>query len=319
VTQTSEKEDEPEFHAPVMVDEVLEYLAVASGRLHVDGTVGGGGHAEAILEASSPEGRLVGIDRDPEAVEASRRRLEHFGDRVEIVRGNYSNAGRLVDEHLDGSPDIDSLLIDAGVSSHQLDTARRGFSLQREGPLDMRMGPEAERLETYLGRTRPDALADVLREYGDVSSAHRIARAILEAFERGRLETTTDLTDVVDDVSGHARTGTRTATLVFQALRIELNRELEHLRRAVISVPDWVRPGGRAVFISFHSHEDRIVKHGCRELANDCVCPPDLPVCGCDAEARIEVLTRSAVRPSEQEVERNPRARSARLRAVEVK
>ncbi len=300
-----------------MVEEVLEGLAIQSGEFYIDGTVGGGGHAEAILEASAPRGRVLGIDRDPEAIEASRRRLTPFGERVSIVRGNYSSAGRIAEQCEDAS-EVDGLLIDAGVSSHQLDAAERGFSLQQEGPLDMRRGPEAERLDTYLERVRPDQLADVLREYGDLSSADRLARAIIEAVERGDVETTTDLADVVASVPIPTRKGVRASTLVFQALRIELNRELDHLREAIESVPEVVRPGGHAVFISFHSHEDRIVKHGFRELANDCVCPPDLPVCGCDAEARVEVLTSSPLRPPDPEVESNPRARSARLRAAEV-
>lgn len=306
-----------EYHEPVMVEQVLDYLAVRSGGVYVDGTLGGGGHSQAILEASAPDGQLVGIDRDPEALEAARERLEAYSERASLRRGNYSDAARICEE-LEFLP-VDGFLVDAGVSSRQLDASERGFSWREPGPLDMRMGPEAPRLDDWLAKVDHRKLREVLRDYGELRSAGRIAAAILEAREAGRLETTTDLTEAVQTVVGSGpRKGVNPVTLVFQGLRIELNQELRHLERAVEQVPELVASGGRAVFISFHSLEDRIVKHGFRDLARECVCPPDLPICGCDAEARVEVLTKGPVRPTEEEVERNPRARSALLRAVEV-
>lgn len=308
------------YHTPIMVGEVLEWLAVEPARRFIDGTAGGGGHTAAILDASAPDGQVLAIDRDPEALAQVGERL---GDepRLTLVQGNYGDIGRIAADH--GFVDCDGMLVDAGVSSHQFDEAERGFSFSRPGPLDMRMGPDAERLSDYLARVDEAELADALWQYGELRSSRRIARAIKQAWQDDRLSDTGDLADVVaETVGGGAGSGRRTtinpATLVFQALRIAINRELESLERAVEAVPQVLRPGGRAVFISFHSLEDRIVKHGLRALANDCVCPPDLPVCACDAVAKVKVLTGSPVRPSDEECDRNPRARSALLRAAEV-
>lgn len=309
------------YHVPIMVGEVLDYLNVEPGGHYVDGTAGGGGHTAAILEASAPDGQVLAIDRDPEAIAEAGERLSEAGDRLHLVQGNYGDVADICRAH--GFNAVDGFLVDAGVSSHQLDEAERGFSFSQEGPLDMRMGPDAPTLEEYLTSVDANELTRALRTYGEVRSAHRVARAILEAFEAGELDTTVDLAGVVEDVVGYGAgsgRGTRIhpATLVFQGLRIAINRELDTLERAVMAVPDVVQPGGRAVFISFHSLEDRIVKHGFRDLANDCICPPDLPVCGCDAKARVKVLTSKPVYAGDEEIERNPRARSARLRAVEV-
>ena len=314
--QEDSKQSVESYHVPVMVDEVVDYLEVGSEGHYVDGTVGGGGHAEAILRAGEPSSRLLGIDRDPDAIDAAGERLSEFGGRAVLVRGNYARAPEICREN-DFGP-VDGLLVDAGVSSHQLDRADRGFSLREEGPLDMRMGPDAERAGRFLDRVSRRRLARVLRDYGELKGANSAAEALLEARRDGRLETTTDLVEVVEDAGIYARSGVHAATLVFQALRIAVNDELTHLEETVERVPEIVRPGGRAVFISFHSLEDRIVKHGFRRLATDCICPPGLPVCGCDEVAEVEVLTGSPVRPSDEEIERNPRARSARLRAVRV-
>lgn len=310
-----------DYHVPVMVPEVLDHLQVAPLGRYVDGTAGGGGHSQAILEASSPDGRLLSIDRDPEAIETVRARLAGFGDRLTLVQGNYGDVLQICTEH--DFVDVDGLLVDAGVSSHQLDEAERGFSFSQAGPLDMRMGTDAPTLEEYLAGVELDELTRALKVYGEVRKAYYIARAILNAFDAGELETTVDLANVVEDTVGRGAgsgrgTSIHPATLVFQGLRIAINRELETLEAAVRAVPDVVRKGGRAVFISFHSLEDRIVKHGFRDLAEDCVCPPGLPICGCDAVQRVKVLTSKPVYASDDEIDRNPRARSARLRAVEV-
>ncbi len=302
-----------------MVGEVLKWLDVSSEKRFVDGTAGGGGHSEAILEASAPRGELLAIDRDPEAVQEVTKRLEKYADRATVYQANYGDTPRVLGQL--GWEPVDGWLVDAGVSSHQLDEAERGFSLQRQGPLDMRMGPQAQPVDEYLDEVEADDLARVLRDYGEVRRSRRLAREILAAREAGQLETTRDLAAVVKKYSRRPRPGQSTihpATLVFQALRIAVNRELEHLEKAVASIPQVLKAGGRAVFISFHSLEDRIVKHGFRQLANSCVCPPDLPICGCDAISAGEVLTRSPVRPSSEECEANPRARSAKLRVFEV-
>jgi 16S rRNA (cytosine1402-N4)-methyltransferase len=300
-----------------MVEEVLEHLVVEADGVYVDGTAGGGGHVAALLEALQPAGRVVAIDRDPEAIEACRERFDDVDDeRLTLRRGNFDQAVEICDQ-LDLLP-VDGFLVDAGVSSRQFDDPDRGFSFREPGPLDMRMGPNAQRLDAWLASVEHGELAQVLREYGDVPRAGAMAGAILDAFDAGDLETTTDLRDVVDATGTGARRQVSEASLVFQALRIALNDELRHLREAVRRVPELVRSGGRAVFISFHSLEDRIVKHEFRALAEDCVCPPGLPVCGCDARQEVEILTGSPIEPTEEEVAQNPRARSAKLRAVEV-
>jgi len=306
-----------EYHAPVMVEEVLEHLVVDPEGIYVDGTAGGGGHVAALLDALDPAGHVVAIDRDPDAIDACRERFEEIdSDRLTLSRGNYDQAVEICEQL--GLLPVDGFLVDAGVSSHQFDDPERGFSFREPGPLDMRMGPNAQRLDGWLASVEHGELARVLREYGDLPRAGALAAAILDAFEAGDLETTTDLRDVVDATGTGARRQVSDASLVFQALRIALNDELRHLREAVQRVPKLVRSGGRAVFISFHSLEDRIVKHEFRALAEDCVCPPGLPVCGCDARSEVNILTSSPIEAGQQEVDRNPRARSAKLRAVEV-
>lgn len=315
----SQQRDTKTYHTPVLVEEVLEWLAVGASGRFVDGTAGGGGHTEAILEASAPDGQVLAVDRDPEAVEQIAGRLEHYQSRLQVVRANYSQTPQLL-ERIGWEP-VDGWLIDAGVSSHQLETPERGFSFSRRGPLDMRMGPDALSVAEFLDDIDTGRLAEVLREYGELSDSRRLASAIMEAHRAGELETTTDLAELAEQLRGGPEWKTPSihpATLVFQALRIAVNRELEHLRGAVEAIPEVVAEGGRAVFISFHSLEDRIVKHGFRRLADPCVCPPDFPRCGCAAEPFGTVLTKRPVTAGEAEIEENPRARSAKLRAFAV-
>ncbi|WP_230469935.1 16S rRNA (cytosine(1402)-N(4))-methyltransferase RsmH [Lujinxingia vulgaris] len=305
-----------EYHAPIMVEEVLHWLNVMPGGLYVDGTAGGGGHSAAILDRSAPDGRLIAIDRDPEALSAVRERLaEEAGSRLTLVNANYAQAAEILAER---GALADGWLVDAGVSSHQLDEPSRGFSFQQPGPLDMRMGPDVPTLAEYLETTSREELARVIKVYGEVRGSWGVAGAILGAFSRGELKTTTDLADVVASKQRGGSRKIHPATLVFQALRIAVNRELEHLEAAVRQIPDVVKPGGRAVFVSFHSLEDRIVKHTFRELADPCTCPRDFPRCACGKEPLVEVLTRQSVVAGDEEVQTNPRARSARLRAIEV-
>lgn len=303
------------YHTPIMVGEVLEYLCLSPGALILDGTLGGGGHSEALLDAGVD---VLALDRDPEAHDAARARLARFGDRFRSVLANYSEAPRVLEEL--GIERVDGMLIDAGVSSHQLDDSSRGFSFREGGPLDMRMGPDSETLEELLARLTHGELARILNRYGELKNAGRLAGVILDARDEGRLTDTAALAKIVHDVGSKPgrKQSINPATLVFQALRIALNDELTHLERAVEQVPRVVKVGGFAAFISFHSLEDRIVKQGFRYLADPCVCPPGLPMCGCGARPLVEIMTRKPQRPTDREVELNPRSRSALLRVAKI-
>jgi 16S rRNA (cytosine1402-N4)-methyltransferase len=284
-------------HVPVLLDEVLELLAVRPGGLWVDGTVGAGGHAAAVLRATSPDGRLLGLDRDGETLARARDRLAEFGGRARLEHADY----REMKDRLGGEA-ADGILLDLGVSSLQLDEPGRGFSFQAEGPLDMRMdrstGPTAKDL---VNRMRERDLADLLYEHGEEPASRRIARAIVFARERKPIATTTELAEIVRRAAPRRRRpGLHPATRTFQALRIRVNRELDSLGEAFERIALCLRPGGRLAVIAFHSLEDRVAKEVFRALA-----------------ARgFRVLTRKPVRPGEDEVRRNPRARSARLRAI---
>ena len=299
-------------HVPVLLPSVLTLLNVQSGGTYIDGTVGGGGHAAAILAASSPDGRLLGLDRDPAALEMAAQRLAPFGDRVTLRHGSFASLGSLAE---DVAP-VDGILVDLGLSSMQLDSASRGFAFSRPGPLDMRFdstspGPTAADL---VNERSAKELADILYRYGEERQSRRIAWAIVAARP---LHTTMELAEVVAAAQGGRHGRIHPATRTFQALRIAVNDELGALEAVLPQAVDLLAPGGRLVVISFHSLEDRIVKHYFRRESQDCVCPPDLPICACDHQARLKVLTSKPVRPDEEEVEANSRARSARLRAVE--
>ena len=284
-------------HVPVLLDETLELLAVRSGGLWVDGTLGLGGHAEAVLRATAPDGRLVGFDRDAEALERARARLLPFGARVRLEHADYREIPeRLGDERASG------ILLDLGVSSLQLDDAERGFSFQREGPLDMRMDRSRRGTASELvNRMRESELADLIHELGEEPFSRRIARAIVRAREQEPIETTTRLAEIVRRAAPRSRRpGFHPATRTFQALRIRVNRELDNLGEAIERAARCLRSGGRIVVIAFHSLEDRAAKHAFRALAG----------------RGFSLLTRKPLRPGEAELRRNPRARSARLRAL---
>jgi len=284
-------------HVPVLLAEALELLAVRPGALCVDGTVGLGGHAAAVLRASAPDGRLVGFDRDGETLAAAQARLAEFGARVRLEQADY----RDIPDRLAGERP-DAILLDLGVSSVQLDDPARGFSFQAEGPLDMRMDrTEGTTAADLVNRTRESDLADLIFEYGDETGSRRIARAIVRARETKPIETTTELADIVRRAAPRRRPGgLHPATRTFQALRIRVNRELEGLREALVRIAGCLAPRGRMAVIAFHSLEDRASKEAFRELARQ----------------GFSVLTRKPVRPGEDEVRANPRSRSARLRAV---
>ncbi len=305
-------------HTSVMPVEVLEYLNPRPGGIYVDGTLGGAGHAGLILEKTSPDGRLIGFDRDPEALAVAAERLAGFGERFEAVHANFSEARRQLE--LRGIAKVDGMLLDLGVSSWQLDSATRGFSFREEGPLDMRMDPTTgESAADVLHARDAQELADIFFTFGEERYARRIARAIVRRRSEQPLATTLELAELVKDAvpKGHVPARIHPATRVFMALRIYVNRELEHVEAGVSEALEVLRPGGRLVVISFHSLEDRLVKNLFREAARSCVCPPEFPVCACTTEPRVKVLTRKAVKATPEEIAANTRSRSAVLRAVE--
>lgn len=305
-------------HVSVMPGEVVELLAPRPGGLYLDGTIGGGGHARLILEASGPDGRLIGLDRDPAALVAAGAALAAFGERVVLRRGSFAG----LDGHLAalGIDLVDGILLDLGVSSHQLDTPARGFSFRDEGPLDMRMDPsQPEDAAGLLARADAEELKRIFREYGEERWAGRIAREIVRVRGEAPLMTTRQLADLVCRVvpGSYQPQRIHPATRVFQALRIAVNGELEALPTGLAAALRHLRPGGRLVVISFHSLEDRLVKQGFRGAASSCSCPPRLPVCVCGGRAEVKILTPRGLRPAEAEIMANPRSRSAVLRAVE--
>lgn len=301
-----------------MPREVLDLLAPAPGELFVDGTVGGGGHSRLILEATSPDGRLIGFDRDPAALIRAGEVLAPFADRVQLVHRNFSEAAEVLAEN--GIAGVDGILLDLGVSSHQLDTAERGFSFRVDAPLDMRMDPtRGETAAQLLENLEWQELARIFKEYGEERWAGKIARAIVRRREQQQpLQTTLELAELVrHTVPGGMVPGRiHPATRVFQALRIEVNGELDHVARGVEQAIRLLNPGGRLAVIAFHSLEDRIVKRIFVEQARHCLCPPELPICVCKHTPAVELLSRRAVKADDAEIANNPRARSAVLRAV---
>ena len=302
-------------HEPVLLEEVVDLVRPANeAGVIVDATVGLGGHSEALLERW-PEARLIGIDRDPVALEASRVRLARFGDRLRLIEGRYE---RLIDIlESAGVTRVDAILADLGVSSMQFDTAERGFSFRNDGPLDMRMGGEGPTAADVVNEMPEPELARILRQYGEEPQSRAIAAAIARARRSGPIRTTSELAEVVRGVKKARRGQIDPATLTFQALRIVVNEEIEGLAEFVRDGVDSLVPGGRIGVISFHSLEDRVVKQTMRELTGECRCPPRLPECVCDPVESVALVERRAVKASEAEMDRNPRSRSARLRVAE--
>jgi 16S rRNA (cytosine1402-N4)-methyltransferase len=299
---------EDEYHRPVLADEVVELMAPVVPGVVVDATFGGGGHTRRMLDEFGDEVTVVAIDRDPEAV------ANAAGLPVTAVQGNFADIDDLVTSVT--TEPVSGVLFDFGVSSHQLDEPERGFSYRREGPLDMRMGPDTARSAAELvNEADLDELTRIIREYGEEPLARRIARAIVAARP---IDSTATLSTVIADAMPAARRRAgHPARRTFQAIRIAVNAELEAVAEGVEKAVDLVRPGGRVIAISYHSLEDRIVKQHFNDRARGCTCPPDLPVCGCGNTAEVRVLTRKPLRASEAEVAENSRARSAVLRAVE--
>jgi len=300
------------MHESVLLKEIVEFLRPnrSDGTL-VDATVGLGGHAEALL-TRYPATRLIAIDRDPRALEVARDRLRKFEERVTFVQGRHE---RLIDILKQSKIDAASgVLADLGVSSMQLDDASRGFSFRFEAPLDMRMGPDSASAADLVNTLEESELRKILRDYGEEPMAKRIARAIVEARP---LATTTQLADVIRSVKRSKPNDIDPSTLTFQALRIAANEELVGLDQFVTDAVEVLESGARIAVIAFHSLEDRIIKRALRRLEGECICPPNLPVCGCGAKDVVKILTKRPVTASEDEVKRNPRSRSAKLRVAE--
>ena len=305
---------------PVLLAESLDEMGLFPNATVVDGTVGGGGHAAAILERTAPDGRLVGLDRDAEALAAAGAHLARFGSRVRLVQASFRDLARVLAEL--GLSGVDGVLLDLGVSSHQLDSALRGFRFGAAEadatPLDMRMDPSAPvTAAQLLADAGPEQLERWLREYGELPGARRLAHALVAARKRAPLRTARDLLAVID--AAHVGRGRRhhPATLVFQALRIATNDEIRALEEGLGAAIAALLPGRRIAVIAYHSLEDRVVKQRFRDEARGCICPPRIPVCVCGRRPRLRLTTRRALRPGPEELRANPRSRSARLRVAE--
>lgn len=309
-------------HIPVLLREVLDGLQVSSGSTYIDGTVGAGGHSAAILEQA--EGiRLLGLDVDPTALElaASRLHASMESGQARLIRSNFARLDEIAQR--EGYSPADGVLLDLGVSSMQLDTPERGFSFRDNGPLDMRLDPSGDVTAADLVNTLPEGeLADLIYKYGEEPASRRVARRIVEARGKGRIETTGQLEEIVygalgGKVAGRSRNPIHPATKTFQALRIAANRELEVLEEGLAAAVRVLKPGGRLAVISFHSLEDRIVKFFIRQEVKGCICPPEYPQCQCGRNPTLKAINTKPIEATEEERRANPRSRSARLRVAE--
>ena len=305
------------MHIPVLLKEVLKALRCQVPGIYVDCTVGAGGHTRAIL-AASPGNRVIGIDRDEEVLRIAKENLKEFGDRITLIHDNFVNIDSIL--HGMGIRKVDGILFDLGVSSIQLESPERGFSFQKEGPLDMRMDKResttAADLVNHLSRKD---LEDLFYKYGEERWARRIAMVIVRERNRHPITTTKDLVDIVMKAvpEPYKHRKIHPATKVFQALRIAVNKELDDLKEALIKAISLLKKGGRLCVISFHSLEDRIVKHTFKDLAKGCICPPHVPFCVCGRKKMVSILTPKPIIPQPEEIQLNPRARSAKMRCLE--
>ena len=304
-------------HVPVLYDEVMQALNIQPDGIYVDGTVGGGGHSSGICERLSREGTLIAVDRDNEALEAARARLAGYECNKKFIHANYSDTD-VIAEAAGGK--VQGILLDLGVSSYQLDNAERGFSYMQDAPMDMRMN-EDDILTAYdvVNSYSEKDLHRIIKEYGEEKWASRIAQFIVKARSDKPVETTGELTEIIKAAipARARRTGPHPAKRTFQAIRIEVNDELGHLRDAVRKLPDLLDSGGRLAIITFHSLEDRIVKTEFERRLDPCTCPKEFPVCVCGKVADVRKVTRKPLTASEEELENNPRSRSAKLRVIE--
>ena len=305
-------------HKSVLLNETIDGLNIKPDGIYVDGTLGGGGHAYEVCRRLGEKGSIVGIDQDAAAIEAASARLKDFGEKVTIVRSNYCDMKSKLHEL--GLDKVDGIVLDLGVSSYQLDTAERGFSYREDAPLDMRMDTRQKMTARDIVNDYTEAdLYRVIRDYGEDKFAKNIAKHIVQARAVKPVETTAELSEIIrasipmkfQKKSGHP------AKRTFQAIRIELNRELDVLRDSLDDMIDLLNPGGRLCIITFHSLEDRIVKSAFRKNENPCTCPPDFPVCVCGKKSKGSIITKKPILPSEEELEYNSRSKSAKLRIFE--
>ena len=305
-------------HKSVLLHETVDSLNIRPDGIYVDGTLGGGGHASLVCSRLGENGRLIGIDQDADAIAAATERLKPYGGRVTIVRNNYENIDTVLAEL--GIPGVDGIYLDLGVSSYQLDTAERGFTYREDAPLDMRMDQRnAETAADIVNGYSEMELYRIIRDYGEDRFAKNIAKHIVRARQEKPLETTGELIEVIKAaIPAKIRaTGGHPAKRTFQAIRIELNKELEVLEHSIDKMIGLLNPGGRLSIITFHSLEDRIVKNKFKENENPCTCPPDFPVCMCGRKSRGRVVTRKPIVPTGQEIEENKRSKSSKLRVFE--
>ena len=305
-------------HKSVLLYETVDSLNIKPDGIYVDGTLGGGGHAYEVLKRLGPKGRLIGIDQDADAIQAASGRLKEYGEKVTIVRSNYRNIKEVLSSL--GIEKVDGIYLDLGVSSYQLDTAERGFTYRENAPLDMRMDQRNEKTAADIVNEYSEMeLYRIIRDYGEDRFAKNIAKHIVKARQEKRIETTDELVEIIKAaIPARVRAeGGHPAKRTFQAIRIELNHELEVLDESIDTMVDLLNPGGRLSIITFHSLEDRIVKTRFKTWENPCICPPDFPVCVCGRKSRGKVITRKPIVPSGQELEENTRSKSSKLRVFE--
>jgi len=304
------------FHEPVLVEEIRNLFITAPSGIYVDGTLGGGGHSEAILNQLSNKGRVIGFDLDAEAINAARKRLKQFNHRFISVQANFKDIEQVLKDL--NIKKVQGVLLDLGISSHQIDTADRGFSFDRDAELDMRMNREQSLTAKKIVNTfSQQELSDLFKKYGEEKRHRAVARRIVQQREASKIETTHELKATVSKVLPFQQRA-KSLARIFQALRIRVNQELQNLSEFLSAAIECVAAGGRIVIISYHSLEDRIVKEFFKKESERCVCPPELPVCVCGQKGRLRILTKRPIGPSEEEQQRNPRSRSAKLRAAEI-
>jgi len=307
-------------HKPIMLEECIEFLKIRHDGVYLDGTLGGGGHSSEIVKRLGPNGVLIGIDQDKNAIEAAKKKLLSINSKANVIikHTNFENIREVLEELKIDS--VNGVLLDLGVSSHQLDEGERGFSYQHDAPLDMRMNQDSDfDAQTLVNTWSKDDIAHIIREYGEEKWAGRIAEFIVRSREAQKISTTGQLVEIIKSAipASARREGPHPAKRTFQALRIAVNRELEVLERLLDTVTDLLSSGGRLVIISFHSLEDRMVKRAFQKQSQGCTCPKDFPKCVCGFEPKLKIITRKPITPSERELNENPRARSAKLRVAE--
>jgi len=307
-------------HKPIMLEECIEFLKIRQDGVYLDGTLGGGGHSSEIVKRLGPDGVLIGIDQDKNAIEAAKKKLLSINSKANVIikHTNFENIREVLEELKIDS--VNGVLLDLGVSSHQLDEGERGFSYQHDAPLDMRMNQDSDfDAQTLVNTWSKDDIARIIREYGEEKWAARIAEFIVRSREVQKISTTGQLVEIIKSAipASARREGPHPAKRTFQALRIAVNRELEVLENLLDTVTDLLSSEGRLVIITFHSLEDRIVKKAFQKQSQGCVCPGDFPKCVCGFVPKLKIITRKPITPSEKELGENPRARSAKLRVAE--